>query len=354
MKSALFVLLVLFTLLTSSTVTAHSPIGGSNNESLQTAMRIHDPAKSWAIYSELHNSTDVGYYKFDIKAGQRIYISLFVPGDSGFKPAFALMGPSLSNDGVLPSFVEVPATAGVVVELPKDVGPSFEPFTPSAQKMLAQFDVEAKADGTYFIAVFPQEGTGSYGLAIGYNEQFTAQEWLLIPYNLIEIYIWEGQSPAAIATLPIVVAIMAFIAGLLFIRKRGIQPGPRRLLSITVGAVFFATCMLNLDQIVRALAMGPTDSGAAAISLVFVVSAFGLGLWVMFLALGKKPFGGKGDLFSWRVRFLVIGLLGLLVWAGLFIGPALAFVSACIPADKNTKEGKSHEALASRQNPSEE
>jgi len=35
---------------------------------------------------------------------------------------------------------------------------------------------------------------GKYGIAIGYKEEFTLSEWLLIPIDVINIHQWEGQS----------------------------------------------------------------------------------------------------------------------------------------------------------------
>jgi predicted Zn-dependent peptidase len=60
---------------------------------------------------------------------------------------------------------------------------------------VARFNVTVPQDGDYYLAVYGPEG-GNYSLAPGYVEEFTVAEWLQIPWSVISIHRWEGQSLA--------------------------------------------------------------------------------------------------------------------------------------------------------------
>ena len=87
-----------------------------------------------------------------------------------------------------------PAGSGAMVIQGKSPGkPSYEPFSPQPIYEAGRFNVTVPVDGDYYIVVYgPTEG--KYSLAPGFLEQFTAAEWLLIPFSVITIHLWEGQS----------------------------------------------------------------------------------------------------------------------------------------------------------------
>ncbi|MFW6142191.1 MAG: hypothetical protein ACOC53_06500 [Candidatus Saliniplasma sp.] len=54
MRKKIIVLIIVAVLLLSiNTVYAHVPIVTDGNDSLEDAAHVHDPTKSWTIYSEL-------------------------------------------------------------------------------------------------------------------------------------------------------------------------------------------------------------------------------------------------------------------------------------------------------------
>ncbi len=88
--------------------------------------------------------------------------------------------------------------------------PSYEAFTPQPIYEVARFNVTVPQDGDYYIAVYGPEG-GKYSLAPGYIEEFTVDEWLLIPWSVVSIHLWEGQSPAYIFA-PLIVVLIGGLA----------------------------------------------------------------------------------------------------------------------------------------------
>ena len=81
-------------------VDAHVPISAENNNNLNTALYIEKPLKSYVIYGHLHDASDVGYYKFNLNAGDQLKLSLMTPGFDAPVPDMVVMSPgnSVSND----------------------------------------------------------------------------------------------------------------------------------------------------------------------------------------------------------------------------------------------------------------
>jgi len=179
-------------------VLAHSPPGSGNNESFATATVIPDPMKSWALYAQLHEGGEANYCEFNITVGQGIHIMLYKSrrsDEAAFSPSFVLMGPDLVEQGSVPNYLQKPPDAKLLtVQGKQATDASYEPFSPSSFYSMVDLEIDAPATGTYYVAVFePYEG-GPYGLAIGDRESYGIAEWILIPFNLISIYHWEGQS----------------------------------------------------------------------------------------------------------------------------------------------------------------
>jgi len=61
-------------------VDAHVPISADNNNNLNTALSVEKPLKSYAIYGHLHDAGDVGYYQFNLNAGDQLKLSLMSTG----------------------------------------------------------------------------------------------------------------------------------------------------------------------------------------------------------------------------------------------------------------------------------
>lgn len=314
--------------LVPSMVLAHAPLSSRNNESLSTATVIPDPAKSWAVFSELHEGGEAQYYKFSITGDERIYASLYMSPasrDKGFLPMMVIMGPGIVDDGSLPSFVEVPQGYGVLVvkgELPSQA--SYEAFSPTSFYELAQINLKAPESGTYYVAVYEVNQGGNYGLAVGYIESFTLTEWILTPMNLLSIYAWTGQS-AAFVFAPLVIV---FVVGLgLIIRyekNRAASLTFSNLFASLAGLLFIGTGATVLVQIAVALTRAPLGS-EVSISLIFAAIPAILGAGTIRLALRSSGNPVRNGFY-----ILCVGLLAFFVWSGYLVGPILAILSGVL------------------------
>ncbi len=314
-----------------STAFAHSPFGAGDNESLETASVIPDPTKSWAIYAELHEGGEAQYYRFDALNGQRIHVMLFKsvrPEDGSFLPSFVLMGPEIQNHGSIPSFVEIPDGVGrAVADGMQSSYSTFEPFSPSVFYELAELDLVAPADGTYYVAVYESSRGGHYGLAVGDREDYTLTEFILIPINLISVYQWEGQSLALIFAPMTATAAIGFLLMVWRWRTRFSNKGFFGWMGVFAGLLFFGSGASVLFQ----LALKLTQTAASfevVVTIVFALLPIILGAVALRLCLGAEE---KVDLRK-RIYLAIVGIVALFAWAGLLIGPALALIASFLPS----------------------
>jgi hypothetical protein len=320
--------------LSPTQIYAHSPLIPDINEELNSATFIPDPTKSWAIYGELHEGKDAQYYQFDINETQKIHISLLKstdPDNRDFIPGFTLMGPGLHSRGDLPPYVDVPAGANAIVI--SGVQPSlgtYEPFSASSFYSLADLEIDAPVSGTYYIAVYEPRLGGQYSLAVGDREAFSLSEWIFIPIKLLSIYQWGGQS-LLIIFLP-VIATLAI--GLWELRRKGWMPKtPFEWAGILAGLLFFGSGVLFLFEMVMAMTRvlpGPE----IVITIVLGILPIILGIAVIRIVSKNRE---KVDMVK-RTFLFIIGILGLFLWAGFLLGPALAIVASFIP-QKNINSG---------------
>ncbi|MFC1894137.1 hypothetical protein ACFLYR_09045 [Chloroflexota bacterium] len=341
------ILLVTLVLAPATAVLAHSPVFPEENHDPSTAYEINDPAKSWAIYTWLEGEGIADYYRFTISEGDKIQVSLIVPerpSHSGFLPSFALMGPDLTKNDNIPDYMEVPADYGIIVVDGTDPDKAvYEPFTPGWFYEVSSLTMDAPKDGTYYVAVFNPElhddthnhihEADSYAIIVGYVEEFTPLELILIPYRVQEIYVWEGQS-RFIAFLPLLLVII--VGGVIAYRrsKRGKHPrGISKWFAAFGGLAFIGTAMGTTYQIL--LAFNYTGITAeAVITLLIVIVSIILGLLTLRFALRSKP-----KLTIWRrVGLVAIGMIALFTWSGLYMGPVLLIASALVPPFTNKQE----------------
>ncbi len=313
---------------------AHAPLGPGDNESLAAAAEIPDPLKSWAIYAELHEheggETHAQYYKFSIAEGEKIHIMLYKSRrseEAAFLPSFVLMGPALVEQGIVPDFIEKAEGAkSLVVEGQQAAVATYEPFSPSSFYSLADLDREAPASGTYYIAVYASEG-GHYGLAVGDRESYGIDEWILIPFSLISVYQWEGQSLALIFA-PFVVVLAVGIGLVVWTMKKRRKTGTLMAwLGFLAGLLFVGTGVATLFRMILSL-IGTSAGAEVGITLIFALIPIGLGVVTLRLSLEEKEEAGLRK----RAYFAILGTVALFVWAGLLIGPALAIISSLMPS----------------------
>jgi hypothetical protein len=306
-------------------VDAHVPISADNNNNLNTALSVEKPTKSYAIYGHLHDAGDVGYYQFNLNAGDQLKLSLMTTGFDAPVPDMVVMSPGNSGpiDG-LPQNVDVPPGYNAeVIKGQKPVTAEYEPFSPAAVFNVASYSKNITQPGTYYVAVISPADETQYSIAVGYLEEFSLEEWVLVPINLINTHLWEGQSIIAILTPFLAI----FILGLILIARRDnkIKKPLSFWLATIAGLCYLGGASIVLVQMVRVLRVtGP--SAGVIITLIFTMIPILLGIWALRIARSPSPQSKKD-----RLSLGIIGLLGLLFWAGLIIGPVVAFIAALVP-----------------------
>ncbi|MHC1710239.1 MAG: hypothetical protein AB9819_07525 [Methanomassiliicoccales archaeon] len=320
---------VLVLLLSAGAVAAHSPQFADGNTSPETALEIGDPVKSWAFYSHLHDGEAL-YYAFDIQEGERLLLNLIVPvkdGDDGFVPRMVLMAPGIADQGAIPSWVEVPDGYGYQVidtSLPDEA--TYEGFSPSAFYDLGRSDSPAPVTGKYYVAVFaPAAQEGNFALVVGYGESFTAQEWLLIPFSLYTVYLWEGQEPWEILAPMFLTVILGSLLVAYYRNRRSEGMDLQHSLLLVSGLLIFGTALSTIVQTM--ISVRDSHLGPEVMISVFLFLMPGL---LGFLVLRKGWKAGplsKGD----RARAVILGSLAILAWAGYLVGPVIAIISALLP-----------------------
>ncbi len=305
---------------------AHAPLEIGDNESIETATFIPDPTKSWAIYAELHEGGEAQYYRFNITTGKRIHIMLFKsmrPEESDFLPGFVLMGPSLSDQGTVPDYVERPAGINAsVFEGDQPAQGTYEPFSPGTFYSLGEVEIDAPSSGTYYVAVYEQNIGGHYGLAIGDVETYGIDEWILIPLSLLGVYQWEGQSLAMVlAPMIATVAAGAVLVGWQ-LKKREALGKVTIWTGVLAGLLFIGSGVLILFQMIYSI-MQTTFGSEVVITLVFALIPIALGLATILLSLrDPEKLSAKK-----QISFIILGVVALFMWAGLFLGPTLAIIT---------------------------
>lgn len=310
-------------------VSAHVPNFPEDNDSLDTALHIDDPAKSIVVYANLHHQDEAQYYSFHLEQGERIYLGLLIPinSEEGYVPSFVLMGPGLGEQGELPPFVERPEDTGyIIIEgiLPEQG--EYEGFTPSAFFELGDIDINALADGEYYVAAYSEEGEGNYALVVGYVESFTILEFIRVPFDLIIVYQWEGQSLLEIFAPFIITFVIGLILMIYGMRKRGLEVPAYGLVGALAGLFFLGSSAIMFYQMLYVLNQVPSNS-QIIITLMFTLVPLIMGIAIIRIGLmgSRKPSRGM------RATIFIIGVLALFVWAGYFIGPALAIIAAILP-----------------------
>jgi hypothetical protein len=319
-----FFILLIFIVLP---VNAHVPISADNNNDLSTALSVENPTKSYAIYGHLHDTGDAGYYKFHLNSGDRLTLSLMTPGFGAPVPDMIVMSPGASGniEGLsLPVTVPLGYNAEVI-KGQKPVDAEYEPFSPAAIFNVASYVKNITEPGTYYVAVISPADETQYSIAVGYLEEFSLFEWVLVPVNVITTHLWEGQSIIAILAPFLAVIIL----GLLVITRRERDKRIKKSLSFWLatiaGLCYLGGASVVLVQMVRVLMVtGP--SAGVIITLIFALIPILLGIWALHIARSTSLQSRKD-----RLSLLIIGLLGLLFWAGLIIGPAIAIIGALVP-----------------------
>jgi hypothetical protein len=306
---------------------AHVPLAGGGNDHLEHALTVEDPTKSWVVYDRLDEGGTAKYYRFEMGAGEELRLSVFTPEASAFSPGMVVMGPSIEPSGTVPPFVEVPEGAEAAVipgAAPQNAG--FEPFTPAALYPGAAYSVVVPAAGTYHVAVFDPDGAGAFGLVVGFREDFSLTEFLLVPFAVIGIHQWEGQ-PLAFILAPMAITLIAGYGLLaLGLRRRSIAlRGVFGWLAVTAGLLYIGSGLMLLLQTAVALEKTGPDP-AAVLPFIYVIIAVILGTLAIRTGIFREGRGSRKG----GVLMVAIALLGVFAWAGLLLGPVLALAAGVL------------------------
>jgi hypothetical protein len=319
-------------------VMAHAPLGTGDNESIDKATVIPDPTKSWALYSQLNSDGDAQYYTFTVTAGQKIPVTMYKsmrPEDATFNPRLVIIGPGVVAQGDIPTKITIPTGSNARLVSQTQPTPTYEPFSPSTFNGLADETLEVTAPSTYYLVVYEQSDAptgGHYGLAIGDRETYTIDEWILIPFNLMNIYQWEGQSLALVLAPMIATLIIGIVLVTWRFRKQCNLTNPMAWLGAIAGLTFIGTAATTLYQMLAAathVALG----AEAIITLIFAIVPLAIGLITLRLSVKNSD---KSSMKK-RIYYVILGVAALFMWAGLLIGPILAFVASAMPTSLRRK-----------------
>ena len=303
----------------------HTPLETEGEHgSLETALEIRDPTNSWVLYKELHEAAEPHYYRVRLEPGEQLVVSLFTPLSEGpsFTPQLVVMGPDIQIRGSFPAYIEVPKGYAVTAPISNRTTPEYEPFTPASYHFLAEIRVESVAGGDYYFAVYEPDGGGKYGLATGYREEFTLEEWVTMPVELLRIHVWEGQIPFVVL-MPLVATAAACVW---LVSRREMIIGVHMWLGLAAASAYVATGVNTAVQMLLALAASGFSSGSF-LTTIFVASQAGLGVMVLQKSLKER----RSRTVAQRVVMAAYGLIGLFVWAGVIVGPVLALAAAAAP-----------------------
>jgi len=308
-------------------VDAHVPVSADNNNNVNTALFVENPLKSYAIYGHLHDAGDVGYYTFNMNAGDQLTLSLMTTGFDAPLPDMVVMSPGTAgNIETLSLPVTVPLGYNAeVIKGQKPVTAEYEPFSPAAIFNVASYSKNITDPGTYYVAVISPADETQYSIATGYLEEFTIQEWVLVPFNVIKTHLWEGQSIIAILAPFLAVMILGLILTARRERDKKIKKPLSFWLATIAGLCYFGGAAIVLVQMVRVLKETGFSAGVI-VTLIFALIPIMLGIWALRVARSPSPLSLKN-----RLSLGIIGLLGLLFWAGLIIGPVIAIIAALVP-----------------------
>ncbi len=308
-------------------VTAHVPVGGEPGDTLDTALEIENPLKSWVLYHELHEAGEPHYYMFEMEAGDRLRIILNLPAEleaSAFRPILALIGHGIVNSTPAPDYLEMPQGTGYVIYDNHSLHQEYEGFTPSAFFEILDIDTTVPATGTYYLAIYDMMETERYALAIGFQETFTFDEWILVALNVITIHLWEGQNILAILSP----WLITFLLGIIFYSRRGqeqeMENDALTWTGIVAGLLFIGSGFGLLFQMVWALLQVPANAQ------VIVTAVFALIPILLGIATLRTLKSGWANDINRILKLALFSGLAIFAWAGLLIGPTILLLVSIV------------------------
>jgi hypothetical protein len=321
----LAIMVFLFTFV--QTATAHVPVAGEPGETLNTALEIKNPLKSWVLYHEIHEAGEPHYYTFRMEAGNQLRLILNLPAEleaSTFRPILVLIGPGIINSTPAPNYLEIPDDYGYITYDEHTAHPVYEGFTPSAFFEVLNIDTTVPETGTYYLAIYDMTEAERYALAIGFQEVFTLDEWILVPINVIAIHLWEGQNIFVILSPWIITLVL----GIIFYSRRGQELGIENdfltWMGIIAGLSFIGSGLVLAFQIVWALLQIPANA-QVIITILFAMFPALIGIATLQVLKGGWKNSTKSIL-----KLALLSGLAVFAWAGLLIGPTLLLLVSLV------------------------
>ena len=298
---------------------------GEAGSSPETAIEIDNPTKSLVIYSEIHEAKEPQFYTFEGATGMRFRSTVNLPleyEDTDFRPVLVLIGPDLGVNDSLPGYVELPAGLEAMVFEPGVAQAVYEGFTPSAFLVTTSIDMILQHAGQYYLVIYDNASEGRYSVTIGFVESFTLEEWLLVPFNVISIHMWEGQ-PLALILLPVVATL---IIGLVFYYFRfpslkGASNVPM-LIGATGAFLIVGSGVSIFYQMVIAVMTVSLDPQ------VIITAVFGVLPLLLGTSAARYLFRPATTVSSSILtKVFIISIISLFVWGGYLVGPFLLMTS---------------------------
>jgi hypothetical protein len=141
---------------------------------------------------------------------------------------------------------------------------------------------------------------------------------------VIGIRLWQGQSFLLIGGPYLVVLAVGLL--LFFMRQRRERMIPAAGVGLIAGLLFLGSGVETILQTGIALRLAPVDP---SVVVPLVLAGIALGVGSMAVRASVKASDSTPERF--RLLMLMVGTVGLVAWAGVIIGPVLAFGAALLP-----------------------
>ncbi len=310
-------------------VSAHTPLKPTvENNSLDTAFNIPNPTKSWTLYREIHEKGESEYFKLHLHEGERFVVSVYIPrnADTDFIPNLVIISPSIESQSQVPLTIEVPDDVeATLIKGDQPEALEYEPFTPTSYYFTADYRADITVEGDYYFGIYSDEGEGRYGIAVGYVETFTLIEWLMIPIDVINIHQWEGQSLTFIRA-PMALTLLLGLSLMFWKIKLKPTSSVTVFLGVLAGLTYIGSGLMTITQMLIAL-IGVASTSSFILTLVFSTLPALLGFLILRKIVKYNIPWKKRD----RLIFVVLGILGYILWAGILLGPSLIILVSVLP-----------------------
>lgn|GEM_PF-1561248 len=349
-----FALALVSLVVVSSPVSAHLPIYQSGGSSMETALHIPDANVSYATYAEFPKTLNsMQFYSVTVVAGQSQYIELDLPSIHGyvsFTPVLLLIGPGLQSANAAAQYVldfygvNLTAEQGALAwnytgSLDEE---EFEPFTQVLLLKRQSVNVTLPDDGTYYIAVAKWpfatdpndqilvENAMKYILVTGTLEEFTALDYVLIPYDWVKGHLFWDENPL-VFLLPTYLITAGALLFTTYMRRSRPTPSAVGTLRTDQGVFYMALTggLLMVSGGINQLAFllaGPGFSLGTGETIVLILQTVGIVLGALALRLSFTLVRPA----RWYRPVIAVAIFipALIVGSGFIVGPVLLLGAA--------------------------